>query len=87
MDLDNNSSDDSSTYDTSDPLLHKIFFAKYKTILKLGQGSFGKIYKAEYNNDYYALKFEDRNRGQSLLETEAKIMSYLKGPNIPFIKS
>lgn len=87
MDLDNNSSDDSSTYHTSDPLLHKIFFAKYKTILKLGQGSFGKIYKAEYNNDYYALKFEDRNRGQSLLETEAKIMSYLKGPNIPFIKS
>ena len=61
MELDNNSSDDSSTYDTSDPLLHKIFFAKYKTILKLGQGSFGKIYKAEYNNDYYALKFEDRN--------------------------
>ena len=52
---------------------------KYKTIKKLGEGSFGKIYKAEYNNDYYALKFENRKKGQSLLETEAKIMSYLKG--------
>ena len=70
-----------------DPLLHKKFFKKFRTIKKLGEGSFGKVYKAEYNGEYYAIKFEDRTKGQNLLETEATIMSYLKGPNIPSIKS
>jgi len=70
-----------------DPLLHKKFFKKFRTIKKLGEGSFGKVYKAEYNGEYYAMKFEDRTKEQNLLETEATIMSYLKGPNIPSIKS
>ena len=70
-----------------DPLLHKKFFKKFRTIKKLGEGSFGKVYKAEYNGEYYAMKFEDRTKEQNLLETEATIMSYLKGPNIPLIKS
>ena len=64
----------------------KLFFNKYKCIKKLGEGSFGMIYKAEYNGNYYALKFEDRN-GQNLLESEAAIMKYLEGPNIPNVKS
>ena len=70
-----------------DPLLNEIFFDKYKTIKKLGEGSFGKVYKAEYNGEFYAIKFESRQRPKSLLETEAIIMAYLQGPNIPFIKS
>ena len=70
-----------------DPLLHKKYFSKYRTIKKLGEGSFGKVYKAEYNGEYYAIKFEEKTKGQNLLETEATIMSYLKGPNIPAIKS
>ena len=70
-----------------DPLLNEIFFDKYKTIKKLGEGSFGKVYKAEYNGEYYALKFESRARNKSLLEMESTIMAYLQGPNIPFIKS
>jgi serine/threonine protein kinase len=68
-----------------DSLLYKLFFSKYRTIKKLGEGSFGKVYKAEYNGEYYAMKFENRIRGQSLLESEATIMKYLKGPNIPQI--
>ena len=70
-----------------DPLLNRKFFSKFRTIKKLGEGSFGKVYKAEYNNEYFALKFENRTKGQSLLENEATIMTYLKGPNIPLIKS
>jgi serine/threonine protein kinase len=68
-----------------DCLLYKLFFSKFRTIKKLGEGSFGKVYKAEYNGEYYAMKFESRSRGQSLLESEATIMNYLKGPNIPQI--
>ena len=71
----------------NETLLNRVFFSKYKTVQKLGEGSFGQIYKAIYNNEEYALKFEDRKKGQDLLESEAKIMSYLKGPNIPLVKS
>jgi serine/threonine protein kinase len=70
-----------------DIFINKLYFSKYRAIRKLGEGSFGKVYKAEYKGEYYALKFESRSEGQSLLENEATIMSYLKGPNIPSIKS
>ena len=70
-----------------DKFLNKLFFSKYRAIKKLGEGSFGKVYKAEYKGEYFALKFESRAEGQNLLEQEATIMSYLKGPNIPLIKS
>ena len=75
------------TVKKKDPLLNEIFFDKYKTIKKLGEGSFGKVYKAEYNGEYYALKFESRSRTKSLLEMESTVMAYLQGPNIPYIKS
>ncbi len=70
-----------------DPIINKKYFSKYKAIRKLGEGSFGKVYKAEYKGEYFALKFESHSEGQNLLESEATIMSYLKGPNIPLIKS
>ena len=70
-----------------DNIKNKLYFSKYRAIKKIGEGSFGKVYKAEYKGQYYALKFESRSEGQNLLETEATIMSYLKGPNIPYIKS
>jgi len=70
-----------------DPLLNEVFLDKYTTIKKLGEGSFGKVYKAEYNGEFYALKFESRERTKSLLEIESKIMTYLQGPNIPYIKT
>ena len=46
-----------------DPILHKKYFSKYKAIKKLGEGSFGKVYKAEYKGEYYALKFENHSEG------------------------
>ena len=38
-----------------DPLLNRKFFSKFRTIKKLGEGSFGKVYKAEYNNEYFEI--------------------------------
>ena len=47
---------------------NKTFFNKYHCIKKLGEGSFGMIFKREYNNEYYALKFESRKKSKNLLE-------------------
>ena len=71
----------------TDPIIGKIFFSKYKAVKKLGEGSFGKVYKAEYEGEDYAIKMELKSKDQGLLEIEATIMSYLKGQNIPYIKS
>ena len=70
-----------------DPMIGRIFFNKYTLIKKLGEGSFGSIYSAKSQKNWYAIKLENKNRGQNLLENEAYIMSYLHGKRIPIIKS
>ena len=78
---------DSDSEEEYDDILGQIFFNKYYCIRKLGEGSFGQIYEAEYKNEKYALKFENRIKNYNLLQNEAAIINYLKGPNIPFVKS
>ena len=68
-------------------MIGKILFNKYTLVKKIGQGSFGAIYEAKSGDELYAIKFEDKNKGQFLLENEAYIMSYLNGPRIPYVKS
>ena len=67
----------------SDNLLNTLFLSKYRTVQKLGEGSFGYVYKVIYKEEYYALKIEDISLNHDLLENEATILSYLQGPNIP----
>ena len=73
----------------NDSFIGKILFHKYTLIKKLGEGSFGRIYSAKENstNNWYAIKLENKNRSQNILESEANIMSYLNGPRIPMVKS
>ena len=70
-----------------DPMIGRIFFNKYTLVKKLGEGSFGAIYSAKSETNWYALKLENKNKGQNLLENEAYIMSYLHGKRMPYIKS
>ena len=72
--------------DKKDNIINKKYFDKYFCIKKLGEGSFGNIYEAEYNGEHYALKFEKIGNNENFLENEAVIMNYLKGPYIPYIK-
>ena len=72
----------------SSDFLDKLILGKYRLKEQIGEGSFGKIYKAESESVLYAIKFEKRSEHKrSLLETESKIMTYLKGPGIPKIYS
>ena len=68
-------------------LIGRKFFNKYTLMKKLGEGSFGAIYAARSEHNWYAIKLENKSKGQNLLENEAYIMSYLHGKRIPFIKS
>ena len=79
--------DEEKQSNNNDPLIGQILFGKYILIEKLGEGSFGSIYSAKENNNWYAIKYENKNKGQNLLENEAYIMSYLNGPRIPSVKS
>ena len=70
-----------------DSMIGTLIFDRYKLIKRLGAGSFGCIYSAEFENQYYAIKLENKSSGQNLLENEAYIMSYLNGPGLPAVKS
>lgn len=74
--------------ESDDPFINTTMFNKYKIIEKLGEGSFGMIYKSEGPNGPVAIKVEKkRPNKRPLLESESKIMTYLKGPGIPKIYS
>ena len=72
-----------------DELTGKIFFGKYKPEKKLGEDSFGKIYSAVnvIDGENYAFKMESKEGGENLLESEAYFLCYLKGYDIPSVKS
>ena len=76
-----------SSSESSISLLRATFFNKYKIIEKIGEGSFGRVYKAEYNNTFYAVKLEERDGKKGLLKNEGEILYKLKGPNIPKVES
>ena len=71
----------------SKEILSKRFFNKYRCTKQLGTGTYGMTYRGEYKNEYFALKFENKNNEITLLENEAAIMTHLKGHNIPIIKT
>ena len=69
-------------------LLNTIFFNKYRLVEKLGEGTFGMIFKCESSDGLCAFKFEKkRPNKRSLLKLESDTMIELKGPGIPRIIS
>ena len=73
--------------DRYDDIKNKEFFNQFKCIKKIGKGSFGRIYKAVHNNEYFALKFEiNDEKTPQLLHIEKSFMKHLGCTNIPYIK-
>ena len=62
---------------------------KYRLLNKIGEGSFGSIYKAENyrTREEVAIKVESISNGTTLLKNESKIYQYLLGThNLPQVK-
>ena len=62
---------------------------KYKLIEKIGEGSFGVVYKGITikNNELVAIKLEDISNKAKIIHNEAKILKYLSGVNyVPKLK-
>ena len=70
----------------NDPLLGEVIMGKYLIIRKLGEGSFGKIYKGEYDNKNYALKIEKKRNGYCLLKPESETLKVIQ-QNFPKLYS
>ena len=77
-----------STQKIGNQLLNTVFFNKYRLVEKLGEGTFGMIFKCESSDGLCAFKFEKkRPNKRALLKLESDIMIALKGPGIPRIIS
>ena len=69
-------------------LLNTVFFNNYRLVEKLGEGTFGMIFKCESTDGLCAFKFEKKRYGRrSLLKAESEVMIELKGFGIPKIIS
>ena len=69
--------------------LKSILFKKYFVIKKIDEGSFGSIYLSQniQTKEKVAIKIENRNNENPLLEREAYILFYLRGPGLPEVKT
>ena len=69
--------------------LKSILFKKYLVIKKIDEGSFGSIYLSQniQTKEKVAIKIENRKTENPLLEREAYILFYLRGPGLPEIKT
>jgi serine/threonine protein kinase len=69
--------------------MDKIINNKYKILVKIGEGSFGTIYKGQNirTNELVAIKVEPIMNNTKLLKNESIIYTYLEGiSNIPSVK-
>ena len=67
-------------------ILSQTFLSKYKCRKKLGQGSFGLIFKCTSTTDTtskYALKLEPKTNKHYHLKSEYTFLQYLQSPHIP----
>ena len=69
--------------------LKTILFKKYLILSKIDEGSFGSIYLSKniITNEKVAVKIESRKIESPLLEREAYILFYLRGPGLPQVKT
>ena len=66
-----------------------IIFKKYKVRKKLGEGAFGDVYLGQKieNNEYVAIKVEQRKIVKPILVSEAFLLYSIAGLGIPEVKS
>ena len=65
----------------SQEILNKIFFAQYKALCLIGEGSFGKCFKGINlkNNEEICFKIEKKSSKKAFLKIESHALENLKG--------
>ena len=66
-----------------------LLFKKYKLLKNIGSGFFGTVFSGlnVLTKEKVAIKIEKSKKTKSILEREAYILFYLKGPGLPEVKS
>ena len=67
----------------------KLLLKKYQVIKRIGKGAFGSVYlgKNVEKNNYVAIKLENRNQSDPILEHETYILYKIRGFGIPQVIS
>ena len=65
----------------SEEILNKLFFAQYKALCLIGEGSFGKCFKGINikNNEEICFKIEKKSSQKTFLKIESQTLENLKG--------
>ena len=68
---------------------NNLIFGKFKLLIKIGEGSFGKVYSGlnEKTQEPVAIKLEPKKAHSNCLKSEALYIFMLKGVGIPTLKA
>jgi len=82
--VDHTTADENGHFNSSLQCSANLEISKWKVVRELGKGAFGRVYLAVYDNQYWAVKASQPNRGDSILQicNELELLKSISHPNV-----